>query len=757
MIENLLFEIQSKKGQFNYEETFNIYKKCSELIIEDENIAQKLIVNILDEKNKFDSSLNIILTDLIEAVGFYPYLEKENFKLDSTDALIRQVYHHSDNLNKYLHEDQKHLLSILNSDKNVIVSAPTSFGKSLLIEEIVASRKFKNIVIIQPTLALLDETRRKLKKYDEYYKLIVRTSQETSIEKGNIYLFTAERVNEYKEFIDVDFIIVDEFYKLSSKRDDERADSLNNALYYILKTFNCKFYLLGPNIDGISQGFEEKYNAIFYKTQSSLVDVKSVDLYTPNKEIFDRTSHHSKNGYKDAILFKENKLFELLLEKYDEQSIVYCSSPNRVRYLSQKFCNFLISKEIKKINSTLDIKEWITQNISEKWSLISLLENNIGIHDGALQKHITTTIIDYFNKGKINFLFCTTTIIEGVNTSAKNIIFFDSTKGVNTDIDYFDYSNIKGRAGRLMIHYTGTIYNFNPIPPNQQVVIDIPFFEQNPISDEILIHLDENEVKNTDSTQYEKIKGIPSEEKGIIKRNGVQVDGQLSIFNTIRDDISNKYPLISWNGTPDYEQLKYCLNLGWKFLMKKGESKSLGIDRLVNKTFNYGLYQSLSRLISNDFDYIIKSNEYYEKYKDSEDIGINTKMFNYGKRYTTFSEQDIIEEVIMTNFQIQKHWFQYKIPKWLSVINSIQEFVCAEKGLKPGNYTYYSNLIENEFLRENLAILSEFGIPSSAIRKLEKLIPAEVSQDEVIKIIRNNKIFDYSVFIDYEKNKLKEA
>lgn len=756
MIENLLLEIQSK-DHFNYEETFDIYKKCSELIIENENIAQKLIVNILNEKNKFDENLNLILTDLIEAVGFYPYLEKENFKLESTDALIRQVYHHSDNLDKYLHEDQRHLLSLLNSDKNVIVSAPTSFGKSLLIEEIVASRKFKNIVIIQPTLALLDETRRKLKKYDENYKLIVRTSQETSIEKGNIYLFTAERVNEYKEFKDIDFIIVDEFYKLSSKRDDERADSLNNALHYILKTFNCKFYLLGPNIDGISEGFEGKYNAIFYKTQSSLVDVKSIDLYTSNKEIFDKTSHHSKNGYKEAILFKENKLFELLLEKYDEQSIIYCSSPNRVRYLSQKFCNFLISKEITKINSKLDITEWITQNISKNWSLISLLENNIGIHDGALQKHITTTIIDYFNKGKINFLFCTTTIIEGVNTSAKNIIFFDSTKGVNTKIDYFDYSNIKGRAGRLMIHYTGTIYNFNSIPPNQQVIIDIPFFEQNPISDEILIHLDETEVKNTDSAQYGKIKGIPPEEKGIIKRNGVQVDGQLSIFNTIRDDIFSKYPLISWNGTPDYDQLKYCLNLGWKFLMKKGESKSLGIERLVNKTFNYGLHQSLGRLISSDIDYIIKSFEYYEKYKDSEDIGINTKMLNYGKRYSTFSEQDILEEVIMTNFQIQKHWFQYKIPKWLSVLNSIQEFVCAEKGLKPGNYSYYSNLIENEFLRENLAILSEFGIPSSAIRKLEKLIPAVVPQDEVINMIRNKKIFNNNIFIDYEKNKLKET
>src|SRR5690606_6363361 len=325
-------------------------------------------------------------------------------------------------------------------------------------------------------------------------------------------------------------------------------------------------------------------------------------------------------------------------------------------------------------------------------------------------------------------LFCTTTIIEGVNTSAKNIIFFDGTKGLNTKIDYFDYSNIKGRAGRLMVHYTGTIYNFNAIPPNQQDIIDIPFYEQNTISDEILIHLDDIEVKNTNSTQYEKIKSIPNEEKGIIKRNGVQVDGQLNIFNTIRQDISNKHPLISWNRTPDYDQLKYCLNLGWKFLMKKGESKSLGIDRLVNKTFNYGLHQSLSRLISSDIDYIIKSVKYYEKYKNLQDEEINQKMFNYGKRYSAFSEKDILEEVIMTNFQIQKHWFQYKIPKWLSVLNSIQEFICAEKGLKPGNYTYYSNLIENEFLRENLAILSEFGVPSSAIRKLEKLIPSTVPQ-----------------------------
>lgn len=756
MIKEIIDNIESKKT-FNSEETFDIYKVCSELIIEDEQKAQKLVVNILNNKSKFHSALNPILTDLVEAIGFYPYLTKESLQPDSTDSLIRQEYHHSDRLDKYLHEDQKHLLSLLNSDKNVIVSAPTSFGKSLLIEEFVASNKFKNIIIIQPTLALLDETRRKLIKYDQNYKLVVRTSQEPSIEKGNIYLFTAERVNEYKDFPHIDFIIIDEFYKLSSKRDDERADSLNNALHYILKTFNSKFYLLGPNIDGISEGFEENFNALFYRTKSSLVDVKTVDLYTPNKDVFDKTTHHRKKGYAAACQIKEEKLFELLMERKDEQSIIYCSSPNRVRYLSKKFLEYLLDQKDENIGTELDIIEWINKNISENWSLSNLLQNNIGIHDGALQKHITSSVINYFNHGYLNYLFCTTTIIEGVNTSAKNIVFFDQTKGLNTLIDFFDYSNIKGRAGRLMVHYTGKIFNFNPIPPNEQVIIDIPFYEQNPITDEVLINLDEDEIKDTNSEQYKKIKEIPNNEKEIIKNNGVQVSGQLNIIDTLREDLMSKYDLITWTRSPNYKQLSYCLNLGWKYLMKKGESKSLGIGRLVNKTFNYGLHQSISYLIDSDIDYISKCVDYFNKLEGSELNGINKQMYSYGQRYSKLSEADILEEVVMTNFQVQKHWFQYKIPKWLSVINSIQEFVCYEKGLRPGNYNYYTNLIENEFLRENLTILSEFGIPSSAIRKLEKLIPEAMSQDDVIKSIRENRLYESSDFIEYERNKLKET
>lgn len=723
-MENIINQIENV-DTFDANQTFNIYKSCANFVINDIEKAQKIIVNILNNKAKFDTSLTPILTDLIESVGFYPYLQKEELKLESTGALIRQEYHHSNNLNKFLHEDQKHLLSLLNSDKNVIVSAPTSFGKSLLIEEFVASGKFRNIIIIQPTLALLDETRKKLKKYDEQYKIIVRTSQEVSQEKGNLFLFTAERVNEFKEFPHIDFIIVDEFYKLSAKRDDERADSLNNAFNYIIKKFNSKFYLLGPNIDGISEGFTDKYNAVFYKTKSSLVETKVIDIYSEHKEKFDRPIKFKE--------YKENILFELLLNNENEQSIIYCSSPARVRYLSLKFCEYLIEKNQINQEEDLDIIEWIKTNISEDWSLIKLLKNKIGIHDGALQKHITTSVIEYFNSKKLNYLFCTTTIIEGVNTSAKNIIFFDSTKGNRTPIDFFDYSNIKGRAGRLMIHYVGNIYNFNPVPPNSQIIIDIPFYEQNPISDEVLINLDENEIKNKDSQQYKSINELPNNEKEIIKNNGVHVLGQKNIIDTIRNDIKTKHHLISWTNYPTRPQLEYTLGLAWDNLLKPTESvRPMTLKSLVTVTQIYGYNQNVWNLVENTYVYMrgLASNN------EKTDI-------------------ELKDDAIRQSFQILKHWFEYKIPKWLSVINSIQEFICHEQGLRAGNYSYFSNLIENDFLRENLTILSEYGIPGSAIRKLEKLIPANLSQDDVIRKIKINRMYDNPVFIDYERNKLK--
>ena len=89
-------------------------------------------------------------------------------------------------------------------------------------------------------------------------------------------------------------------------------------------------------------------------------------------------------------------------------------------------------------------------------------------------------------------------------TSAKNVILFDEKKGGN-EIDFFDYSNIKGRSGRMMEHYVGRIFNFCHVPVQESVVIDIPFYEQDPeiLTDEILINIKKDDVRKAVRERYD--------------------------------------------------------------------------------------------------------------------------------------------------------------------------------------------------------------------------------------------------------------
>lgn len=716
------------KDYITLDDSFKLIKYCNRMLKEDiaNNNVRLLLIYILDNWHKIDVNSRQIWVDMIESVGFYPYLEKykDQLQIDNTAGLIRKGFYKSQNLsNLYLHEEQKELLQKISLGKNMIISAPTSFGKSLLIEEIVSSNRYKNIVIIQPTLALLDETRKKLMKYDSFYKVVVKTTQPASNEKGNIFLLTAERVLEYPHLPEIDFFVLDEFYKLSAKRDDERSDILNNAIYLLLKKHRASFMFLGPNIESISNGFAETYNAEFYKTAYSLVANEEIDYYSQYEGQFGRSGQKK--------LFKERTLFELLYSLRQEQTLVFCSSPAKVRNLSKKYSAFLQEKGTQQI-SPLPLVEWIEKNIHKQWCLTDCLNYKIGIHDGALPRHITTSIIDYFNNEDLNCLFCTTTIIEGVNTSAKNIIYFDKTKGKDTPIDFFDYSNIKGRAGRMMVHFVGKIYNFNPPPPKEDIIVDIPFFEQNPVSDEVLINLNLDEIKHPDSEQNQYIQNLPEDIKALIQRNGVTVRGQENIINTLMH-LSN-FALVNWTGYPTYKQLEYILGLAWDNLIKPGETTNpMTKAKLVKQTFDYSQHKSLQVLIKNTFDY-------YKKLQ----------------QYSGWENIDILDEAIKDSFQTLRHWFEYKVPKWLTVVNSLQEYVCQKKHIACGSYLFYANLIENDFLSPNLTLLLEYNVPISAIRKIERFLPSDINEDSVLPFILRNQLEEKSGLIQYERNFFKQ-
>ncbi len=83
------------------------------------------------------------------------------------------------------------------------------------------------------------------------------------------------------------------------------------------------------------------------------------------------------------------------------------------------------------------------------------------VHNAQLPNGVKIMQLDWFENSKeFNKLLCTSTLLEGVNTTAKNIIITKPyTGGKNGKyFDAFDFFNLVGRSGRMNKHYLGNAY-----------------------------------------------------------------------------------------------------------------------------------------------------------------------------------------------------------------------------------------------------------------------------------------------------------
>ncbi|PNP87042.1 helicase, partial [Listeria newyorkensis] len=119
----------------DYGESFRLASEISM------NQDTEKLIYVVENWQSVNEAIKPIFNDLIESFGFYPYIKKID-NLD-TAGLIRNEYHKSNNLinsenqNITFHFEQKLLEEKISNKKNLLISAPPSFGKSLLIEEFV--------------------------------------------------------------------------------------------------------------------------------------------------------------------------------------------------------------------------------------------------------------------------------------------------------------------------------------------------------------------------------------------------------------------------------------------------------------------------------------------------------------------------------------------------------------------------------------------------------------------------------------------
>ena len=714
-------DLLASSERLDFENSFELARTCSQLLADpnNENNGRDLAIRVLEQLDSISENTHTMWNDIVESAGLYPYVRHD---ILSSSAAIRKEYHKSQFLDDYyLHSEQQYYSALLQGKKSLVLSAPTSFGKSLLIEEVVASKNYKNIVIIQPTLALLDETRKKLSKYSDYYNLIVSTHQEAT-DGCNLLLFTGERVVEYENIPKIDFFVIDEFYKLSLARDDDRAIILNQALYRLLK-MTKKFYLLGPNIYNISREFIDNLGAEWHKSQYATVAV-------------DITKTYEGKNWKVRDKRRVKELNELLVP-LSEPTIIYCSSPSKATQLAQSFMKHL--EEQKLASDLLDDKncsemvEWLKENIHSDWCLSKLLKHGIAFHHGNIPRHLGSSIVDEFNAGSIRYLFCTSTLIEGVNTTARNVMLFDKHKG-RKPIDFFDYKNIVGRSGRMTIHYVGKVFEFHQDPKQMELAVDVPLFTHTLAPIELLIQLDKQDIQIEAEKRLEKFDSLDPGLQKIIKDNsGILVEGQLNIVEELNKNVEHYAQLLSWSSIPTYYQLLAVIELMWSNLLKKTESKAniKSAKQLTVMTKQYLVGKNIHDLIHRNLN-----NDYWKE-KFPDDI-------------------QRVQEVVLLCLSVYRHWFEFKLPRLLVAISGLQNYVLSENGYKPGNYTYLASLLENSFINGSLTVLMDYDVPSSAIRKFQRIFTQNESWGDVKNRLNEIELEEWGLNA-YEINKIRMA
>lgn len=351
-----------------------------------------------------------------------------------------------------LHPEQIRIVSHIEDNDASIISAPTSFGKTFCVFEYIIKHKPHNIVLIVPTLALVDEYFKKIiKKYkDKFseYKIHTGINEDKiyNFTAFNIFILTHDRIVQetaYSKIEKIDFLVIDEVYKLETDSTNNRVLVFNMAYYYLAKKAK-KYTLLAPFISNVENCEALEKCPVFFNSQYSPV---VNDIIT--REIIDEN---------DRFIECKKILKQLNPE---DKTLIYFPTVSWM----YKYINNVVSKEESLIELHPSIKyfiEWAKEEIHEEWCLITALERGYLIHNGQILIGTRMFQLDFYEQSQgYNRMLCTSTLLEGVNTTAKNIIITKPSRHSNKpgeSFSAFDFYNLVGRTGRLYQHYIGDAY-----------------------------------------------------------------------------------------------------------------------------------------------------------------------------------------------------------------------------------------------------------------------------------------------------------
>lgn len=660
-------------------ESFQKLHFINELLLagKEQDAREKIIRLVGDLSNvNHEEKKDIIppLNDLIRQVGLYPYMDKNNATWQEK-FLLEAFTVNIGNKDVVLHREQSKLLSGLLEGKNLAVSAPTSFGKSFIVDAFIQLRKPNTILMIVPTIALADEIRRRIQpKFSKEYKII--TTTDIMLVEKNILILPQERALSYRGKInEIDLLIVDEFYKASSSEKDSRSISLQRAMIEFQQIAKQRYYL-APNINDLTSTIFTK-GIEFVSLDCNTVALNIEETY---KKINDKYS-------------KPQALLDIL-NKENGKSLIYVNSHSTLHNVSAMLLSNIKPKNNIFLN---DFSNWIRKNYLDSWELSYLIEKGIANYNSNLHRSLTQIQLHiYENNYPLDIIISTSSIIEGVNTSTKNIILW-SNKISRSLLSFFTYKNIMGRTGRMFKYFVGEAYLLEKPPVEKSLELDLQLQSEASlfISDEYLSH----------ELSVEELKRI------------------IAFKNKMADVLGVKYnDLISFQDL-DASEESNLQRIAYAVLNKPHDFININLLNADSKYWKNVLYSIFN----------------------------STKVNNFQTNYTNVInvilaiEDNWVKEIpdilavlddnglgIDDFFKIEKI-ISYNVASFFKSV----ELIYNKKNNNSLNINGFIEKLSHSFLPKNVFYLEEFGLPRFISKKIQKsnLIDLENNEIEINKII----------------------
>ena len=443
---------------------------------------------------------------------------KENYPLALKLQQFQSDFEHTvlvkDNpimLNRF----QKHVYEVHKYNETISISAPTSAGKSfvlctILLEELLEGNR--NIVYVVPTRALISQVENDLRILTKEYGIqssvnitTVPPQEDIDRDKSNVFVFTQERLHWFligNNSLNINLLIIDEAHKIEDgnrgillQQKIEELVQLNDSIkVYFSSPFTSNPEILLENVQNKSK--KDKVNTQFVSVNQNLIYTSQITRKPKEWQLsictVEKVIPIGKLILTDRPTGEFHKIVHIS-ERFSDGSgsLIYSNGPADAEQTALLLFD-LLTEQI----ASPDIEELIQlvkKTVHREYVLAKVLKKGIAFHYGNMPLLIREEIEKLFSKGKIKYLVCTATLLEGVNLPAKSIFIRRPTRGKSNPLNQNDFWNLAGRAGRWGKEFSGNIICIEPTSweiqpePNkskQEIKRAINVIEQN--GDELL-------------------------------------------------------------------------------------------------------------------------------------------------------------------------------------------------------------------------------------------------------------------------------